>query len=103
MLSWTNRSANARLAHSNTEMLGLLDKHAGVGLWDAVLHNGDPMHARSTWRWSSEFRRLLGFGSAGEFPDVVGSWADRLHPPIWPPPSHVRRLPVRSFGPPRTM
>jgi PAS domain S-box-containing protein len=80
MLPWTNRSTNARLAHSNTEMLGLLDKHAGVGLWDAVLHNGDPMHARSTWRWSTEFRRLLGFGSAGEFPDMVGSWADRLHP-----------------------
>jgi ABC-type transporter Mla subunit MlaD len=64
---------------SAAERLALLDHHAGVGLWDAVLHDGDPMHPKSTWIWSGEFRRLLGFSSAAEFPDVVGSWADRLH------------------------
>ncbi|CAO3413433.1 methyl-accepting chemotaxis protein [Azospirillum endophyticum] len=64
------------------EELALLGRHAGVGLWDAAIHNGDPMHAQSRWRWSQEFRRLVGFDrddKAG-FPDVVGSWADRLHP-----------------------
>jgi hypothetical protein len=60
----------------------LLSRYAGVGLWDAMLHDGDPMHPKSRWRWSEEFRRLLGFdqGDTGGFPDVVGSWADRLHP-----------------------
>ncbi len=64
------------------EELALLGRHAGVGLWDAVIHNGDPMHAQSRWHWSPEFRRLVGFDrddTAG-FPNVVGSWADRLHP-----------------------
>ena len=64
------------------EELALLGRHAGVGLWDAVIHNGDPMHAQSRWHWSPEFRRLAGFDrddKAG-FPDKVGSWADRLHP-----------------------
>jgi PAS domain-containing protein len=64
------------------ERSSLLGRFAGVGLWDAVLHNGDPMAPTSRWTWSPEFRRLLGFdhGDKQGFPDVVGSWADRLHP-----------------------
>ena len=38
------------------------------------------MHARARWSWSAEFRRLCGFSSEAEFPDVVQSWSDRLHP-----------------------
>ncbi len=68
--------------HNELERAKLLNQFAGVGLWDAMFHNGDPMHGQSRWRWSSEFRRLLGFDRDDErgFPDVVGSWADRLHP-----------------------
>lgn len=64
------------------ERMLLLSRYAGVGLWDAVLHDGDPMHPQSCWNWSDEFRRLVGFdqGDRVGFPDVVGSWADRLHP-----------------------
>ena len=64
------------------ELLALLSRYAGIGLWDAVMFQGDPMHPNSKWRWSEEFRRLLGFqqGDTQGFPDVVGSWADRLHP-----------------------
>lgn len=70
-------------ASSNYEELWqVLSKHAGIGLWDAVLHNGDPMHRESRWTWSAEFRRLCGFSSDDlkGFPDVVQSWSDRLHP-----------------------
>jgi len=62
------------------EWLDVLDAHCGVGLWDAVLHEGDAMHPQSRWTWSAEFRRLCGYGSPAEFPDVVQSWSDRLHP-----------------------
>lgn len=64
------------------ERMNLLSRHAGIGLWDAILHNGDPMHAESHWYWSEEFRRLLGFqhDDTVGFPNLVGSWADRLHP-----------------------
>jgi methyl-accepting chemotaxis protein len=58
----------------------VLDNHAGVGLWQAVLHQGDAMHALSRWTWSPEFRRLAGFQSELEFPNVATSWSDRLHP-----------------------
>lgn len=64
------------------QLMSVLSRNAGVGLWDAVLHNGDPMHGQSRWRWSDEFRRLVGFapGDTAGFPDVVASWSDRLHP-----------------------
>ncbi len=62
------------------EWLEILSSHSGVGLWDAVLVEGDAMHPKARWTWSAEFRRLLGFETAAEFPDVVQSWSDRLHP-----------------------
>jgi PAS domain-containing protein/uncharacterized protein YukE len=62
------------------ERQALLDAFAGVGLWDAILHEGDPAHPQSQWRWSPEFRRLLGFDSEASFPNVMTTWSDRLHP-----------------------
>ncbi|WP_171033904.1 methyl-accepting chemotaxis protein [Lichenicoccus roseus] len=73
-------SKTARDNASKAEWLTSLSNHAGVGLWDAVLFAGDAMHAKSCWTWSAEFRRLCGFGSVAEFPDVVQSWSDKLHP-----------------------
>ncbi len=62
------------------ERSDLLDDACGVGLWEALLHNGDAMHAQSVWNWSPEFRRLIGYETEVEFPNIVQSWADRLHP-----------------------
>jgi methyl-accepting chemotaxis protein len=66
--------------HAVKERSELLDTASGVGLWEAVLHNGEAMHPKSQWTWSSEFRRLLGYTSEVECPNVVQSWSDRLHP-----------------------
>jgi len=62
------------------ERMRVLDNFAGVGLWQAVLHQGDAMHPQSRWTWSPEFRRLVGFKTESEFPDLATSWSDRLHP-----------------------
>jgi uncharacterized protein YoxC len=62
------------------EWLETLGQHCGIGLWDAVFHEGDALHPKARWTWSGEFRRLLGFRSVSEFPNVVQSWSDRLHP-----------------------
>ena len=67
-------------ARAKAEWLSVLDTHCGVGLWDAILHQGDAAHAKSRWTWSTGFRRLLGFRDAQDFPDVMASWSDRLHP-----------------------
>jgi hypothetical protein len=76
------KKLKAAIGIKNNQVMDLLSQHAGVGLWDAVLYQGDPAHAKSTWRWSEEFRRLAGFqhGDIAGFPDTMGAWADRLHP-----------------------
>ena len=71
--------ADKDLLHK-AEWLDTLAMHAGIGLWDAILFEGDAMHPKARWTWSSEFRRLCGYTTAAEFPDVVQSWSDRLHP-----------------------
>jgi methyl-accepting chemotaxis protein len=73
-------SRDAKSNAAKAEWLELLSQHAGVGLWDAILHEGDPAHALSRWTWTPEFRRLLGFTSEADFPDKLESWSDRLHP-----------------------
>jgi|GEM_PF-1153183 methyl-accepting chemotaxis protein len=65
---------------SDQELVHVWSEHAGVGLWDAVLFNEDAMHPQSQWTWSSEFSRLIGFADSRDFPNVVHSWSDRLHP-----------------------
>ena len=74
-----SRTKNLELLHK-AEWLDTLSLHCGIGLWDAILHEGDAMHPKARWTWSSEFRRLCGYKTEAEFPNVVQSWSDRLHP-----------------------
>lgn len=50
------------------------------GLWDMEVIAGDPVNPNNPFWWSAQFRRLLGFETVEEFPDVLDSWASRLHP-----------------------
>ena len=62
------------------ERSDVLDQACGVGLWQAVLFQADALHPKSAWTWSPEFRRLIGYETVAEFPDLCQSWSDRLHP-----------------------
>ncbi|GLF89430.1 methyl-accepting chemotaxis protein [Bacillus safensis] len=48
--------------------------------WDIILEDGDPDHPNSQVWWSPQFRNTLGFTDEKDFPSVLGSWIDRLHP-----------------------
>ena len=83
MFSGAKSRRIAELQHkldSVLERSNLLDEACGIGLWEAVLHNGDALHAQSLWTWSAEFRRLIGYNDVQSFPNVVQSWSDKLHP-----------------------
>ncbi len=80
------------------EWLDVLDRHCGVGLWDAVLHEGDAAHPQSRWTWSAEFRRLCGFETEADFPNVMQSWSDRLHPEDLDPTFAAFGAALRSGG-----
>jgi methyl-accepting chemotaxis protein len=38
------------------------------------------LHPKARWTWSAEFRRICGYRTEAEYPNVVQSWSDRLHP-----------------------
>ncbi|MDV5356305.1 PAS domain-containing methyl-accepting chemotaxis protein [Enterobacter asburiae] len=50
------------------------------GLWDLDIIGGNPLNPDNVFWWSPQFRKLLGFETIEEFPDVMESWASRLHP-----------------------
>lgn len=50
------------------------------GIWDLDVVAGDPVNPSNKFWWSNQFRRLLGFETEQEFPNVLDSWASRLHP-----------------------
>ncbi|HSV70011.1 MAG TPA: PAS domain-containing protein [Methylibium sp.] len=50
------------------------------GLWDVEVVAGDPVNPRNAFWWSRQLRRLLGFETEADFPNVLDSWASRLHP-----------------------
>ena len=62
------------------EAFEMLRNSAGVGLFDALIHDGDAMSPKSVWNWSTEFRRLCGYAPEDHFPNVAQSWTDRIHP-----------------------
>ena len=62
------------------QRMNILDHHIGVGIWDIVVVDNDAVSPKSRWRWSAEFLHLLGFHDRKDFPNVMTSWSDRLHP-----------------------
>ena len=51
-----------------------------VALWDMNVVSGDPVNPENRFTWSQEFRHMLGFSDEGDFPNILRSWSDRLHP-----------------------
>ena len=61
-------------------VLGLLVEASGIGLWDMEVVKGDPVNPNNPFTWSDEFRKILGYSSETDFPDILSSWSDKLHP-----------------------
>ena len=60
--------------------LNLVVKGTKIGLWDMEVIKDDPVNPMNIFTWSDEFRHMLGFTDETDFPNLLGSWADRLHP-----------------------
>ncbi|OWR28368.1 histidine kinase [Saccharibacillus sp. O23] len=60
--------------------LDLVTQAIQVGLWDMNVIAGDPVNPNNTFTWTDAFRAMLGFRDVNDFPDVLDSWASRLHP-----------------------
>lgn len=58
----------------------LVNRASSGGLWDMEVVAGDPVNPKNRFWWSQQLRSLLGFNDERDFPNVLASWANRLHP-----------------------
>ncbi|MCL2232100.1 MAG: methyl-accepting chemotaxis protein [Treponema sp.] len=78
-LSAVFQSYQSRMSY-NIMKYQLANNALHTGLWDMDVVDGDPVNPNNTFIWTDEFRRMLGFTNASEFPNKLSSWSDRLHP-----------------------
>ncbi len=48
--------------------------------WDMSITAGDPINSNNEFWWSPQFRKLLGYNDEHDFPNILSSWSDKLHP-----------------------
>jgi len=51
-----------------------------IALWDMDVISSDVVNPKNKFTWSQEFRQMLGFNDENDFPNLLKSWSDRLHP-----------------------
>ena len=51
-----------------------------LALWDMDIFDEDPVSPGNRFSCSQEFRNMLGYTDENDFPNVLSSWIDRLHP-----------------------
>ena len=63
--------------HNEAASLDTIHEMLGSGKWTMDF---DESGAMTRVSWSDEFRRMLGYRDSNDFPDVLESWSDLLHP-----------------------
>ena len=81
-LSKNQRQLEDLLRRNEIQLLkhNLMAHATNIGLWDMEVVRDDPVNLANTFIWSDEFRNLLGFTDENDFPNVLASWSERLHP-----------------------
>jgi len=60
--------------------MNLMVKATKIGLWDMEVVRYDPVNPNNPFVYSDEFRSILGYEDETDFPNILGSWSDLLHP-----------------------
>jgi len=58
----------------------LLIESMNIAMWDMIVDPDDPVGGDNEFWWSDRFRRMLGFKDERDFPNILSSWSDLLHP-----------------------
>ena len=69
------------MRYSNTRY-SLINAAMTEAPWDMEIDQNaeSPMTARNNFWWSDQYRHILGFKDEQEFPNVISSWTNLLHP-----------------------
>ncbi len=57
-----------------------IDMTLSEGSWSMNVVGHDPANPANYFWWSQQFRKLLGYKDENDFPNVLNSWSDKLHP-----------------------
>lgn len=60
--------------------LNLVLAASKMGLWDMIVDAGNPVSPKNAFTWTPEFRAMLGYTDENDFPDILESWSNQLHP-----------------------
>jgi len=60
--------------------LNLMVKGAHIALWDMEINKDNPTDFANAIVYADEFRYMLGYSDETDFPNVLSSWSDKLHP-----------------------
>jgi len=60
--------------------LDLMVKATKIGLWDMEVIQDDPVNPNNKFMWSDDLRHMLGYRDERDFPNLLSSWSDLLHP-----------------------
>jgi len=60
--------------------MNLMVKATKIALWDMEVIKDDPVNPNNAFMWSDDFRHMLGYKDKTDFPDILSSWSDLLHP-----------------------
>jgi len=72
--------ANRKINELQLTKLNLVVRATKIGLWDMEVVQDDPINPSNTFVWSDEFRRMLGYTDESDFPNLLSSWSNLLHP-----------------------
>jgi len=78
------RELELKKAHVTIEQqlskLNLILKATQIALWEMYVTGNDPINPENEGFFSDEFRNMLGYSNEIDFPNIISSWSEKLHP-----------------------
>jgi PAS domain S-box-containing protein len=76
----TEEQESQRLLSISKQRHDAIDSVLTEGSWSMNVIGKDPSNPNNEFWWSDQFRKLLGYNDEADFPNVLNSWSDKLHP-----------------------
>ncbi|MBR4670692.1 MAG: PAS domain-containing protein [Butyrivibrio sp.] len=76
----TEQMEQTKRLEIETQRHDAIDGTLSEGSWSMNVIGRDPSNPDNPFWWSQQFRHLLGYKDESDFPNVLNSWSDSLHP-----------------------
>ncbi|MCR5789923.1 MAG: PAS domain-containing protein [Lachnospiraceae bacterium] len=76
----TEQMAQSKRLEVETQRHEAIDSTLSEGSWSMNVIGRDASNPKNPFWWSQQFRHLLGYQDERDFPNVLNSWSDSLHP-----------------------